>query len=89
MADRGQSPSVRRGIEFPHHSEDNKVFAEKKLTMPVPALGAEKSFGDQQAATMRDVGTHVEGGIAGSRHWYMEEQQAQTVSKLRAFLDGG
>jgi hypothetical protein len=57
--------------------------------MPILALGAEKSFGDQEAAIMRDVGAHVEGGIiAGSRHWYMEEQQAQTVSKIRAFLDG-
>ena len=55
--------------------------------MPILALGAEKSFGDQQAAIMRDVGTNVEGGIiTGSGHWIMEEQPDQTVMKVRAFL---
>ena len=43
---------------------DNKAFLEKgKLTMPILALGGEKSFGDQQAAIMREVGSNVEGGI--------------------------
>ena len=38
---------------------------------------------------MRDVGTNVEGGIiTGSGHWIMEEQPEQTVSKVRAVLDG-
>jgi pimeloyl-ACP methyl ester carboxylesterase len=74
---------------FNQDAEDNKKFAQRKLTMPILALGAEKSFGDQQAAIMRDVGTNVEGGIiTGSGHWIMEEQPAQTVSKVRAFLDG-
>ena len=73
---------------FNQDAKDNKVFAAKKLTMPILALGAEKSFGDQQAAIMRDVGTNVEGGIiVGSGHWIMEEQPTQTVSKIRAFLD--
>jgi pimeloyl-ACP methyl ester carboxylesterase len=74
---------------FSQDAKDNKSFAQQKLTMPILALGAEKSFGDQQAAIMRDVGTNVEGGIiSGSGHWIMEEQPAQTVSKVRAFLDG-
>jgi len=67
---------------------DNKIFAQKKLPMPILALGAEKSFGDQQAVIMRDVGSNVEGGIiTGSGHWIMEEQPEQTVSKVKAFLD--
>ncbi len=67
---------------------DNKIFAQKKLNMPILALGAEKSFGDQQAAIMREVGINVEGGIiTGSGHWIMEEQPAQTVAKVKAFLD--
>jgi pimeloyl-ACP methyl ester carboxylesterase len=74
---------------FNQDAKDNKVFAEKKLTMPILALGAEKSFGDQQAAILREVGANVEGGIiSGSGHWIMEEQPAQTVSKVRAFIDG-
>jgi pimeloyl-ACP methyl ester carboxylesterase len=73
---------------FSQDAKDNKIFAEKKLTMPILALGADHSFGDQQAAIMRDVGTNVEGGIiTGSGHWIMDEQPAQTVSKVGAFLD--
>src|SRR5499425_2139664 len=73
---------------FNQDAKDNRILAEKKLTMPILALGAEKSFGDQQAAIMREVGGNVEGGIiSGSGHWIMEEQPAQTVSKIRAFLD--
>jgi pimeloyl-ACP methyl ester carboxylesterase len=68
---------------------DNREFQKKgKLTMPILALGAEKSFGEQQAAIMREVGANVEGGIiTNSGHWIMEEQPAQTVSKVKAFLD--
>jgi pimeloyl-ACP methyl ester carboxylesterase len=74
---------------FNQDAKDNRIFAEKKLTMPILALGAEKSFGDQQAAILRDVGTNVQGGIiTGSGHWIMEEQPAQTVSKVSAFLAG-
>jgi len=74
---------------FGKDATDNKAFAATKLNMPILALGAEKSFGSQQAAIMREVGTKVEGGIiTGSGHWIMEEQPAQTVTKVRAFLDG-
>lgn len=73
---------------FSQDAKDNRIFAEKKLSMPILALGAEKSFGDQQAAIMREIATNVEGSvITGSGHWIMEEQPAQTVSKVRAFLD--
>src|SRR5262249_32681414 len=67
---------------------DNKALAAKgKLTMPILALGAEKSFGEQQAAVMREVGTNVEGGIiANSGHWIMEEQPDATVKAVRDFL---
>jgi len=68
---------------------DNLEFQKKgKLAMPILALGAEKSFGEQQAAIMREVGSNVESGIiTNSGHWIMEEQPAQTVSKLKAFLE--
>jgi pimeloyl-ACP methyl ester carboxylesterase len=37
---------------------------------------------------MREVGSNVEGGvITGSGHWIMEEQPAQTVKLVKAFLD--
>ena len=74
---------------FSQDASDNKAFAAKaKLTMPILALGAEKSFGTQQAAIMREVGTNVEGGIvANSGHWIMEEQPAATVKAVVDFLE--
>jgi pimeloyl-ACP methyl ester carboxylesterase len=68
---------------------DNREFQKKgKLSMPILALGAEKSFGATQADVMREVGSNVEGGIiANSGHWIMEEQPDQTVKAVRAFLD--
>jgi pimeloyl-ACP methyl ester carboxylesterase len=74
---------------FSQDALDNKAFASKgKLTMPILALGAEKSFGAQQAAIMREVGTNVEGGIiANSGHWIMEEQPDATVKAIRDFLE--
>jgi pimeloyl-ACP methyl ester carboxylesterase len=73
---------------FSQDAKDNQNFARTKLPMPILALGADKSFGDQQAAIMRDVGPNVESGIiTGSGHWIMEEQPQQTVAKVKAFLD--
>lgn len=67
---------------------DNKEFEKTKLPMPILALGADHSFGETQAAVMRFVGTNVEGGIVkNSGHWIMEEQPAQTVGLIKAFLD--
>lgn len=76
-------------MHFAFEQPDNKAFAAKaKLTMPILALGAEKSFDEQQAAIMREVGSRVEGGIiTGSGHWIMWEQPAQTVKVVKAFLD--
>jgi pimeloyl-ACP methyl ester carboxylesterase len=73
---------------FNQDAKDNQAFAAKgKLTMPILALGAEKSFGSQQADIMRAVGTNVEGGIiANSGHWVMEEQPAATTKAIVDFL---
>jgi pimeloyl-ACP methyl ester carboxylesterase len=68
---------------------DNKGFvAAGKLTMPVLAVGGEKSFGTMMATVMRFAATDVqERIITGSGHWLMEEQPAATVAVVRAFLD--
>lgn len=58
-----------------------------KLTMPVLAVGGEKSFGPMMATVMRAAATHVtEGIVPDSGHWIMEENPAATVSLVRAFL---
>jgi pimeloyl-ACP methyl ester carboxylesterase len=72
---------------FSQDAVDNRVFEQVKLTMPVLAVGGEKSFGPMQAAIMRHVATNVrEGVVAGSGHWLMEERPAETVALIREFL---
>ena len=74
---------------FSQDAKDNKVFEQTKLTMPVMAVGGEKSFGALQAVIMRLVATNVqEEVVAGSGHWLMEERPAYTVALIRKFLDG-
>lgn len=74
---------------FSQDAKDNKVFEQTKLTMPVLAVGGEKSFGPLQAVIMRHVATSVqEEVVAGSGHWLMEERPAYTVALIRKFLDG-
>jgi len=74
---------------FSQDAKDNKIFEKTKLTMPVMAVGGEKSFGPLQAVIMRHVATNVqEEVVAGSGHWLMEEKPEYTVALIRRFLDG-
>ena len=74
---------------FSQDAKDNKIFEQTKLTMPVMAVGGEKSFGPLQAVIMRHVATNVqEEVVAGSGHWLMEERPAYTVALIRKFIDG-
>ncbi len=76
---------------FAQDAIDNQGFAARgKLTMPVLAIGAEKSFGPAMADDLRFVATDVTSAvIANSGHWLMEEQPAATIAAIRAFLDKG
>src|SRR6202790_5525924 len=75
---------------FSQDSKDNKIFEQTKLTMPVMAVGGEKSFGPLQAVIMRHVATNVqEAVVTGSGHWLMEERPAETVALTRNFLEAG
>jgi pimeloyl-ACP methyl ester carboxylesterase len=74
---------------FSQDAKDNQVFKQTKLTMPVLAVGGEKSFGSLQAVIMRHVAINVkEEVVRGSGHWLMEERPAYTVALIRKFLDG-
>jgi pimeloyl-ACP methyl ester carboxylesterase len=74
---------------FSQDAKDNKIFEQTKLTMPVMAVGGEKSFGSLQAVIMRHVAINVrEEVVAGSGHWLMEERPDYTVALIRKFLDG-
>jgi pimeloyl-ACP methyl ester carboxylesterase len=74
---------------FTQDAIDNKALSAKgKLSMPVLALGGDRSFGAQMAAIMHVVATNVTGGvIAYSGHWVMEEQPKQTTAAIVDFID--
>lgn len=73
---------------FSTDAADNRVFERVKLTMPVLAVGGEKSFGALQAVIMRHVAMNVqEAVVPRSGHWLMEESPDYTVNLVRKFLD--
>lgn len=75
---------------FDQDAIDNRAYlaAGGKLTMPVLAIGGEKSFGPTMAAVMRAAATDVtEGIVPDSGHWIMEENPEATTRMVRAFLD--
>lgn len=75
-------------VAFPQDGVDNRAFLAKgKLTMPVLAIGGEKSYGASLADELRVVASNVTPlVIPGAGHWLMEEQPAKTVAAIDAFL---
>lgn len=74
---------------FPQDGVDNRAMLAKggKLTMPVYALGAEKSYGLTMKKDLDQVATNVTGGIVpDSGHWIMEENPAATTKLIADFL---
>ena len=74
---------------FDQDAIDNKAFmAQGMLSMPVLALGGEKSFGLTMAEVMRAAATNVTPGVVpDSGHWIMEENPKATIALVRNFLD--
>lgn len=74
---------------FEQDGRDNREFLAKgKLTMPVFAIGGEKSYGLVMKDDLDQVATNVKGGIVkDSGHWIMDEQPAETVKLLLPFLE--
>lgn len=72
---------------FTKDAEDNRVFLKEKLTMPVLAVGGEKSFGPVMAVVMRAAATDVrEAIVADSGHWVIDENEVATVALVSGFL---
>jgi pimeloyl-ACP methyl ester carboxylesterase len=67
---------------------DNKVFLTKgPLTMPVLAIGGEKSFGPMMATVMRAAASNVQQAVVPhAGHWLMEENPADTIKLIKDFL---
>lgn len=67
---------------------DNEASMVKKLSMPVLAVGGEKSFGANEAIVMRNAADKVtEVVIPGAGHWLMEEAPTQSIAAIRGFID--
>ena len=75
-------------VAFPQDGDDNRAFLAKgKLTLPVLALGGEKSYGANMATELKSVAVNVEGGIIpASGHWVMEENPQATTKLVVDYL---
>jgi pimeloyl-ACP methyl ester carboxylesterase len=73
---------------FDQDAADNKAFLGKgPLSMPVLAVGGEKSFGPMMATVMRFAATNVqEAVIPQAGHWLMEENPDATIKLIKDFL---
>ncbi len=70
-----------------HDVADNIAFAQRRLPMPVLAIGGEKSFGATMAVVMRNAAGNVtEAVVPNAGHWLMEESPATTVGIIDRFL---
>lgn len=76
---------------FDQDAIDNRAWLAKgqKLSMPILAIGGEKSFGPTMATVMRAAATDVtQGVVPDAGHWLMEEQPQATVAMIVPFLKG-
>ena len=73
---------------FRQDALDNQKFvAERKLAMPVLAIGGEKSFGRGFANEIAFAATDVRAlSITNSGHWLMEEQPKATMDAIEGFI---
>jgi pimeloyl-ACP methyl ester carboxylesterase len=73
---------------FDQDAADNKAFVTAgKLTMPILAVGGEKSFGPTMAVVMRAAATNVtEAIVPHSGHGVMEENPSATMKLVVDFL---
>src|SRR5436190_6949727 len=72
---------------FPQTAKDFAKLAETKLSMPVLAIGGDKSLGEFLGRQMKLAASNVTAVLAeDSGHWLLEEQPDQTTRALVAFL---
>ena len=79
--------SLRRTLcAPPRYARRVRAVRLGKLTMPVPAVGAEKSFTTAMADDIRFDATNATGSVvANSGHWLIEEQPARPLKSFEAF----
>jgi len=74
-------------VSFIQAAKDFAQLAQTKFTMPVLAIGGEKSLGDALGRQMKLVGTDVTVIVLkDTGHWIMEERPKETMDALVKFL---
>lgn len=73
---------------FDQDALDNQKFlAAGPMSMPVLAIGGEKSFGPEMAVVAKAAFSNVQGAvIPNAGHWVMEENPKATVAAVSEFL---
>jgi len=74
-------------VAWPQTAKEFAVLAQTKLTMPVLAIGGEKSLGDVLGQQMKLVATDVTVVVLkDTGHWVLEERPQETTAALVKFL---
>lgn len=74
-------------VSFLKAAKDFEGLARTKLTMPVLALGGQKSLGDVLGQQMKEVATNVTVVVLpDTGHWVLEERPKETIDALAKFL---
>ena len=74
-------------VSFQQAAQDFSQLAQRKLTMPVLAIGGEKANGQLLGDQMKLVATDAKMVVLkGSGHWVMEERPKETMDALLGFL---
>ncbi|MEQ1474181.1 MAG: alpha/beta hydrolase [Candidatus Acidiferrum sp.] len=74
-------------VSWPQTAKDFAVLAKTKLTMPVFAIGGDKSLGKELGQQMKLVATDVTVTVLpDTGHWIMEERPKDTMDALVKFL---
>jgi pimeloyl-ACP methyl ester carboxylesterase len=72
---------------WPQTAKDFEQLAQTKLTIPVLAIGGEKSLGEMLGQQMKLVATDVTVVVLkDTGHWVMEERPKETIEALMKFL---
>jgi pimeloyl-ACP methyl ester carboxylesterase len=74
-------------LSFQQTAKDFAQLSQTKLTMPVLAIGGEKSLGDALGKQMQVVATNASVVVLkDTGHWILEERPKETTEALQKFL---
>ena len=74
-------------VSFAQAAKDFAQFAQTQLTMPVLAIGGEKSLGEMLGQQMKLVAPDLTVVVLkDTGHWLLEERRKQTTDALVEFL---